>query len=119
MESFTDLIAWKKGMELVQDVYRLSNSFPREELYALTAQLRKASTSILANTAEGFGRFTYADKANKYTIARGECAEVQAFMWIAASLGFIKQENAEEIVKKAQEVGRILSGLITACKRTR
>ena len=70
----------------------------------------------MANLAEGAGRFTYADKANKYTIARGECYETYAFICIAVELRFITQAEAEESLELATEVARILSGLITACK---
>ena len=78
MDSYTDLDAWKVGMDLVDEVYEITKKFPPTETYGMTAQMRKSSASILANIAEGFGRYTYPDKANKYTIARGECSETEA-----------------------------------------
>ncbi|KKW36838.1 hypothetical protein A2454_04550 [Candidatus Peribacteria bacterium RIFOXYC2_FULL_55_14] len=116
MDSFTDLQAWQKGLQMTKEIYKLSGKFPRSELFALTSQIRRASTSILANIAEGFGRYTYADKAYKYTIARGECSEVYAFLLIALELGFISRNDTETALNLNGEVGRILSGLISSCR---
>ena len=116
VESFTDLQAWQKGLRLSKEVYKLSGKFPRSELFALTSQIRRASTSILANIAEGFGRYTYADKAHKYTIARGECSEVHAFLLIAQELNLIAPDEIGDAIELSKEVGRILSGLIASCR---
>ncbi|MBI3332097.1 four helix bundle protein, partial [Candidatus Peregrinibacteria bacterium] len=75
--------------------------------------VRKAANSVVANIAEGFGRSTSPDKSNKYTIARGECTEVHAFILIAVRLGFTTQEDAARAVLLSTEVGRMLSGLIS------
>lgn len=87
MESFTDLAAWQKAKELAQEVYFLTKEFPPDERFGMTAQIRKSSVSVLANIAEGFGRFTYPDKANRYVIARGELAETKSFLLVAAAVG--------------------------------
>ena len=97
MKHFSELEVWKNGLELVREVYAITRLLPWEELYGITSQLRRASTSILSNIAEGFGRFTYPDKASKYTIARGECSEVEAFLLMIVALSFV----AEEKIKKA------------------
>jgi four helix bundle protein len=73
--------------------------------------------SIVENTAEGFSRYTFADKANRYVIARGECGEVQAFLYVAERLLYIDKETAARARHHAEEVGRILSGLIASCRR--
>ena len=112
MESFTDLKAWKAGLELVCEVFELSKKFPPSELYGLTGQVRKSSNSIIANTAEGFSRRTFADKANKYIIARGECAETESHLLVAIALKFITATEAEKALNLSHEVGRMLSGLI-------
>ena len=116
MKTFTDLQAWQVGLELVKEIYRLTKKFPKEELYGLTSQMRRSSVSILANIAEGFGRFTYPDKANKYTIARGECSETEAFLLIAIALGFVSTAETQKAMERTQRVGRLVSGLITSCK---
>jgi four helix bundle protein len=117
MNYFTDLKAWQKGMLLVSSVYAATETFPRTELYGLTSQLKRSSTSILANIAEGHGRFSFADKTHKFIIARGECTEVIAFLHIAEHLGFLHSQKAHAILLQAEEIGRILSGLIKACKK--
>lgn len=112
MESFIDLEAWKKGMLLVKEIYRLSKKFPKEEQFGLTSQIRKSATSTLANLAEGFGRASPPDKAHKYTIARGENSETHAFLFIAIELGFITKDDTSHALDLCAEVGRILTGLI-------
>lgn len=104
-------------MELLVEVYRLTKQFPKEELFGLTSQLRRAAVSILTNTAEGFSRFTYPDKANKYTIARGETSEVEACLHIAIILKFINVADARKAMSLLIEVRKMLSGIIASCKR--
>ena len=112
MESFTHLKAWQRGMELVKEVYAITKKFPSSEKFALTSQLRRAATSVLANTAEGFSRRTPPDKANKYTIARGECSEASTFLLISVELGYLSITEAKRAIDLAEETGKILSGLI-------
>ncbi len=117
MQSFTDLEAWKRGLLLVKEIYVITKKFPREELFALTSQIRRASTSILANMAEGFGRYTFADKSAKYVISRGECTETESLLRIAAALGFISTQECNPLIQQTQYVGRLLSGLIIAARK--
>jgi four helix bundle protein len=117
MKHFTELIAWRNGLDLVAEVYKLSSLFPSEERFGLTSQIRKSSTSILANVAEGFGRFTYPDKAAKYLISRGETLETEAHLFIAIHLGFISQDQASHALHLVRVEYKILSGLITACRK--
>lgn len=116
MKSFVDLKAWKIGLQLVCEIFELSKKFPATEIYGLTSQVRKSSNSIIANTAEGFGRYSFADKANKYTIARGECAETESHLYVAIALKFVTSAEAEKAIQLCQEVGRLLSGLISTCR---
>lgn len=112
MDSFTDLEAWKKGMHLLKEVYALTENFPSKEQYGMVSQIRRASSSILANLAEGFSRATAADKAHKYTISRGECSETKAFLFMAVELGFLTTDKAEKAINLCDETGKILNGLI-------
>ncbi|MCF7844917.1 MAG: four helix bundle protein [Kiritimatiellales bacterium] len=112
MESFTHLTAWQKGMDLSKEIYMLTKQFPKEELYGISSQLRRASVSIIANIAEGFSRRTCADKANRYTIARGECSEVHALILLCKELGYITSKQSNNAVDLANRTGKLLSGLI-------
>lgn len=117
MKSFTQLTAWKEGMKLVQIVYELTKSFPKEEQFGLTSQLRRSVTSILANLAEGFSRATPADKQYRYIICRSECTESVAHLLIALELHFCEPAKIQECIHQAEIVGRLLSGLIYAQER--
>jgi len=116
MQSYRDLDAWKNGLDLIEEIFRLTKKFPRTELYEMSSQLRSASTSILANTAEGFGRFTFADRANKFTIARGECAEVEAFLVIAVRVQYLTDADIQKALQLVEREQRLLSGLIASAK---
>ncbi len=116
MTTFTSLDIWKVGIELTKEIYLLTKKFPREEIYGLTSQMRRAVTSILANIAEGCGRYTYADKAAKFVISRGECTEVEAFLRIAIALEFLTEAEASKALYLTQRSGKLVSGLIISTK---
>ena len=102
-------------MALVCEIYAITKKFPRDERYGLTQQVRRSAESIIANIGEGFGRYTFADKANKYTIARGECSETETHLLVAVALKFLTEEEASKALQLVREVGRTCSGLISAC----
>jgi four helix bundle protein len=112
MDSFTHLKVWQTGMELVKEIYSITRKFPDSERFGLASQLRRAATSVLANIAEGFSRRSPADKAHKYTIARGECSETAAFLLIAVALRFVSQAEIQRAIGLSDETGKMLSGLI-------
>jgi len=116
MESFLDLEATKVAMELTEEIYRLARELPKEEMFGLASQLKRAATSIVANTAEGFGRYSYRDKARHYVIARGECSEVTAFLHIATRVKLLTDENVKRAHELANRTGRLLSGLIASSR---
>ena len=99
-------------MELVKDVYVLTKSLPKEEQYGLTSQLRRAAVSILANLAEGFNRASDADKAHKYVISRGECAEVEALLLVTVELKYFAAAEIQNALVLSQQAGRLIWGLI-------
>ncbi len=115
MQSFRDLHAWQAGMKLVDEIYTITSTFPHTETFGLTSQLRRAVTSIVANIAEGFGRYSYPDKAHKFTIARGECAEVEAHLLVAIQQKFTNEENTKQAFALIGDTGKLLSGLIKSC----
>ncbi len=112
VKNYTELIVWQKAMDLVEDVYRVSKSFPREEIYGLTSQIRRASVSIASNIAEGQGRRTTADFLRHLSIAYGSLREVETQILIAARLRYLAQIRTDEVMQLAGEVGKLLNGLM-------
>ncbi len=110
--SYRDLIAWQKGMELVEDVYRETHSWPADERFGLTSQIRRAVVSVPANIAEGSGRSGTAELRRFLSIAHGSLWEVQTHLEIAARLGFTDPVTSETLLAQSAEVSRILRGFI-------
>jgi four helix bundle protein len=112
VKSYGDLIVWQKAMDLVERIYRVSQGFPREELYGLTNQLRRAVVSIPSNIAEGQGRSTTRDFLRYLAMARGSLMEVETQVWIAGRLQYVATPELEEILILTSEIGKMLTGLI-------
>ena len=117
VKNYQELIVWQKAMDLVEDVYKASRNFPREEIYALTSQVRRAAVSIPSNIAEGQGRRTTSDFVRHLSIAYGSLREVETQILIAIRLRYLTQRNTEEVMKLAGEVGRLLNGLMNSLMR--
>jgi len=113
IESFKDLFVWQKGIEVVNDIYKVTKHFPKEELYGLTSQIRRAAISIPANIAEGWGRGTTKNYIQFLEISRGSLYELDTLNIISNNLGYLNQENSSEIENKIFEIGRMLNALIT------
>lgn len=116
IESFHDLIVWQRGHQLVLSCYRVSRQFPKEELFALTSQLRRAIISVTSNIAEGFSRQTIKDKINFYHISLGSCTEAQNQLLVARDLGYIGHEAYDEIFSQTVEVHKMLNALIKSLR---
>ena len=114
--SYRDLIAWQKGMKLVVAVYRATRNFPREELYGLTNQLRRASVSVPSNIAEGQARQSRKEFQHFLSNARGSLVEIETQLQLATDLGYLGEERSAELLAQASEVGRILNGLLTSLR---
>jgi four helix bundle protein len=114
--TFTKLKAWQKAHALVLDVYKNSTDFPTAEQFGLTSQIRRAAVSITSNIAEGFNRFSPADKAHFYQMAVGSCGEVQSQLLIVRDLGYLPPEKFQPLADKSVEVHRMLNSLIKAVK---
>jgi len=108
-KTFEDLIVWQKAHAFVLGVYRLSRGFPREEMYGLTAQLRRASVSIPANIAEGFKRRGRSDKARLMNVAEGSLEEARYYLRLASDLGYGSDES---LSAEAIEIGRLLGSYV-------
>ena len=114
---YRDLIAWQKAMDFVELLYRATASFPREELYGLTAQMRRAAVSIPSNIAEGQGRDTSADFVRFLSIARGSVKEVETQVIIASRLGYIGPREEGELSNLTDELSRLITGLKASLTR--
>lgn len=117
IRNFYDLEAWRKGHLLALDIYKTTKKFPREEIYGITSQLRRAASSITANIAEGFARYHFKDKAKFYYNARGSIAEVQNFLLLAKDIGYIDLKICKKLGEKANETSKLINGLIRSTKK--
>ncbi|MBI3559068.1 four helix bundle protein [Candidatus Gottesmanbacteria bacterium] len=116
IESFTDLNFWKEAHKFVLMIYKLTKLFPKEEMFGLTSQIRRAAVSIVSNIAEGFSRRSYADKGQFYTIALGSLTEVQSQVLVARDLNYLNNENFNIVVNQAVIVSKLLNGLIKSSR---
>jgi four helix bundle protein len=114
VKNYRELIVWQKAMDLVVEVYTVSKSFPREEVYGLTSQLRRAAVSVPSNIAEGQGRRTTADFLRHLSISYGSLREVETQMLIAARLRYLTDRRCQDVLNMAAEVGRLLNGLMSS-----
>lgn len=117
--SYRDLVAWQKAMVLVEGVYRETVSWPADERFGLTSQIRRAVVSVPANIAEGSGRNGPAELRRFLSIAHGSLCEVQTHLEIAVRLGFIAPASSEPLLEQGEEISRIINGLIRSLDRNR
>ena len=112
IKSFTDLKVWQDSHNITVQVYKITNQFPTKEKYSLSSQICRASSSIGANIAEGFGRFHYKDKIRFFQNARGSAFELQNHFYLARDLGYIDSETVSNLSEKINEVIMEINGLI-------
>src|ERR1022692_3424835 len=105
--SYQDLIAWQKAMDLVTDVYRVTAAFPKEEVYGLTSQLRRAAVSVPSNIAEGQGRKGDGEFKHFLRLALGSLMEVETQIMIAERLGYLNPSAAQTLLRDTAELGKI------------
>jgi len=109
---FEDLSVWQKAHQLVLQVYRITGSFPAEERFGLSSQMRRAAVSVPANLAEGFKKRGVKDKLNFYNIAQGSLEELRYYLILSKDLGYLSDNH--EMVESAEEIARMLHGLIAS-----
>jgi four helix bundle protein len=117
MATYKDLVAWQKGIELVTAVYRATREFPKEEMYGLTSQLRRAAVSVPSNIAEGQARYSHHEFQHFLRTARGSLAEVETQPVIARNLEYLQEKDLKELMRSTSELGRILNALIAAVEK--
>jgi four helix bundle protein len=111
IKSYKDLLIWQKGIKIVFLVYQLVKSFPQEELYALSSQLKRAAVSIPSNIAEGYGRNTDKSFSHFLDISRGSLFEIETQLLLANELGFVKNQNLyKEILNQIEEESKMING---------
>lgn len=116
IKKFTDLRVWQTGHKFVILIYKETESFPYCERNILSNQMRRAVVSITSNIAEGFGRRTYKEKHQFYSISLGSLIEIENQLLIAKDLSYIKKEQFDLIAKEAVKLSKLLYGLIRATK---
>ncbi|MFZ2187343.1 MAG: four helix bundle protein [Candidatus Moraniibacteriota bacterium] len=118
IQSFTGLVAWQKGHKLVLAIYKATKVFPKEEMFGLTNQMRRAVVSITSNIAEGFNRKTAKDKTHFYAMAHGSVAEIQNQLLIARDVQYLNNSEFSQIAEQTILVHKLLTGLIKSLSRS-
>ncbi|HTC94849.1 MAG TPA: four helix bundle protein [Terriglobales bacterium] len=117
-KSYRDLIAWQKAIQLVTDIYKTTRQFPKEEIYGLTSQIRRAAVSVPSNIAEGQARLSRLEFKNFLSHARSSLVGVETQLLIARNLGYLSEPAANQLLKQTTEVARILNGLLNTVRTT-
>jgi four helix bundle protein len=110
VKRYSDLVAWQKAIDLVEEVYKITKAFPRDEVYGLTSQIRRAAVSVPSNIAEGQARSSR-EFIRFLSIAHGSLSEVETQMVIAQRLGYMNSDQAGQLGEMTAEVGRLFNGL--------
>jgi four helix bundle protein len=116
IKSFTDLNAWRESHKLLLMIYKTTKKFPKEELFCLVSQMRRAALSITSNIAEGFGRQGIREKIQFYYLAQGSLTELKNQILAAKDIGYIPNEDFDLLVKQANNAHQLLQGLLTKTK---
>lgn len=111
-ENYGDLIAWQKARTLALEIYRCTRTFPKDEMYGLTSQMRRAAISVPSNIAEGKGRHSHKELVQFLYRARGSLLELETQLSIAHELGYVDSAKTKHLEELMAEEGRILNGLI-------
>ena len=119
IKSFTDLIAWRKGHQLVLAVYKSTNEFPKKEIFALTNQMCRCAVSITSNIAEGFSRKGIKEKIQFYHMSLGSLTELQNQLLIARDIDYLSKNEFTELADQTVEVSKLINGLVRSLKKSK
>ncbi len=111
--SYRDLLIWQKSMDLIVDIYKVSAKFPKEEIYGLTAQIRRASISVPSNIAEGYGRRSTGDYKRFLNMALGSLFEFQTQLEVSKRLNYLGENEFEPLNELSNEIERMTNSLIS------
>ena len=113
-QSFEQLIVWQKAHSYVLAIYKITKQYPKEELFCLVNQMRRAAASITANIAEGYAKISSKDKLRFYNISQGSLEETRNFIILSKDLGYITLQDKEQLGIQAAEISRLLNGYCIA-----
>ncbi|MGV3588206.1 MAG: four helix bundle protein [Adhaeribacter sp.] len=113
MQNYKELKVWEKSHFITLEIYRITKSFPREEIYGLTSQMRRAAASISANIAEGCGKFSKPDFANFLQIALGSANETEYYLLLSKDLNYLDIQSFTELTNQINQIKAMLIGLIS------
>ena len=116
IKTHKDLLVWKKSIDLVEQIYKFTKQFPKEELYGITNQMGRCAVSIPANIAEGSGRKNKAEFIQFLHIALGSASELETHLIISQRLGFLSSNSYDEIMNALNEIIKMICGLINSLK---
>ncbi len=117
-QCYRDLNVWRKSVDLVEVIYRVTTNFPKSEIYGLTSQLRRAAVSVPSNIAEGQGRRSPKEFCQFLRHARGSVLDVETQTILSVRLGFMTQNDGRIILKSASDIGKMVNGLIDSQMKT-
>ncbi len=112
IKNYKDLNIWKRSIEVVEDIYKITKNFPKEEIYGLTSQLRRSAVSIPSNIAEGFARFSNKEYKHFLFISLGSCAELSTQIIIALRLEYFENKEADKLLNEIDEISKMTMSLI-------
>lgn len=118
LRSYKELVAWQQGIALVSEIYRVTQGFPKQEMYGLTNQVRRAAVSIPSNIAEGQGRLSRGEFRQFLGHARGSIFELESQILIARNLGYLVVGDAESLFQRITELAKVLNGLLRALEHS-
>lgn len=116
IKSFTDLLVWQESHKLVLLIYKTTKDFPKDEIFGLTNQIRRAAVSITSNISEGFNRISPKEKLQFYFIALGSLGEVQSQLLIAKDVGYIKMELFDKMYLQSISAQKLLNAFIKSTR---
>lgn len=111
---YSDLLVWRKSLQVVTGVYRTTQGFPKEEVFGLVSQMRRAAVSVPSNIAEGHGRKKTRAFANHLSIANGSLMELETQLILSRMLGFVSEAEFDHLMQQTSEVGKMLNGLLNS-----
>jgi four helix bundle protein len=117
IQSYRDLIAWQKSMDLAVTCYQLTRTFPKEEMYGLSSQIRRAASSIPANIAEGYGREYRKEYIHFLRISQGSLKELETHLILSSRINIVKDPELQTLLDRCDSIGRVLHGLIRALEK--
>lgn len=116
IQSFEDLTVWQESQLFAVDIYKTTKTFPKDEIFAMTSQLRRAASSISANIAEGFGRSSINDKLHFYTMAYGSLLEVKNFLYLAEKIGYINKHDLDNLIQHSISCQKLINAFKAGLK---